>query len=253
MGYPKEIENLPIYTHLDSICEDLKKSESHFLVLTAETGAGKSTALPFALLNHFDGKILMLEPRRIAVLNIAYRVSELLGENPGETCGYVMHLDSCVSEKTRFTLMTEAVLTRKIQQDPSLEGISVVVIDEFHERSINADLDLAFLKESMSLRDDLYVIVMSATIDAKKISEYLGDSKACPVHSVPGRLFPVEVKYREGVSVPRAIIEELDKGKKSGRWFNFSLFAWNPGDKGNSGSTFWGGCGSLHFAQLGAA
>lgn len=213
MGYPKEIENLPIYTHLDIICGDLKKSESHFLVLTAETGAGKSTALPFALMKHFGGKIVMLEPRRIAVLNIANRVSELLGENPGETCGYVMHLDSCVSEKTRFTLMTEAVLTRKIQQDPSLEGISVVVIDEFHERSLNADLDLAFLKEIMSLRDDLYVVVMSATINAEKISGYLGGGKSCPVHSVPGRLFSVKVEYRDGVSVSKVICEELDKGK----------------------------------------
>ena len=171
----RNIEWLPIYGHLDAICDELKKSRSRFLVLTAETGAGKSTALPLALLKNFPGKILMLEPRRIAVLNIAYRVSELLGENPGESCGYVMHMDSCVSEKTRFTLMTEAVLTRKIQQDPSLDGVSVVVVDEFHERSLNADLDLAFLKESMALRDDLYVVVMSATINAKKISSYLGE------------------------------------------------------------------------------
>ena len=209
----RNIEGLPIYGHLDAICDELKKSRSRFLVLTAETGAGKSTALPLALLKNFPGKILMLEPRRIAVLNIAYRVSELLGENPGESCGYVMHMDSCVSEKTRFTLMTEAVLTRKIQQDPSLAGVSVVVVDEFHERSLNADLDLAFLKESMALRDDLYVVVMSATINAKKISSYLGadENNPCPVYSVPGRLFPVRVEYQDGTSVSKAVIRELEQ------------------------------------------
>ena len=139
------LESLPIASHLDNICNTLKASPSRFLVLTAETGAGKSTAVPLALLRHFKQKIVMLEPRRIAALAVASRVSELLGEAPGETAGYIMHLERNVSSKTRFTVITESILTRMMQSDTSLEGIDVVVIDEFHERSIHADLALALL------------------------------------------------------------------------------------------------------------
>ena len=116
----------------------------------------------------------MLEPRRLAVFAIAERVSEILGEKPGGTCGYRVQLDSCVSGQTRFEVITEAILTKKLQSDPSLEGVSVVVIDEFHERSVHSDLALAFLKDAMQIRDDLYVLVMSATIETKQLSEYLG-------------------------------------------------------------------------------
>ena len=207
MDYPEEIKNLPVYGHLDDICGTLKKSGSHFMVLTADTGAGKSTAIPLALLKHFSGGILMLEPRRLAVLNVAMRVSSLLGENTGETCGYTMHLESKSSEKTRFTVLTEAILTRKIQNDPSLAGISVVVIDEFHERSLAADLALAFLKEIMALRDDLYVIVMSATMDTKKICGYLGENTPC--YSVPGKMYPVEISYKQDWSMEKAVMEAL--------------------------------------------
>ncbi|MBO5606336.1 MAG: DEAD/DEAH box helicase [Treponema sp.] len=202
--YPGEIENLPVYPYLDEICSELKKSPSRFLLLSAETGAGKSTAVPLALLRNFSGGMLMLEPRRLAVVNCAQRVSSLLGESVGGTCGYVMHLENKRSEKTRFTFLTEAVLSRMIQSDPSLEGISVVVLDEFHERSVNADLALAFLKEAVLLREDLYVIVMSATMDFKKLEDYLG----CSRFEVPGKLYPVETEYRPGVSAARAIADE---------------------------------------------
>ena len=129
--------------------------------------------MPVALLKHFPGKVVMLEPRRLAVLNIASRVSQILDEEVGLTAGYQIHLENKISDKTRFIVLTEAILTRKIQSDPLLEGISVVVIDEFHERSIHADLALAFLKEAIQMRKDLYVIVMSATIDVEKITKYL--------------------------------------------------------------------------------
>ena len=214
MNYPEEIRALPVYPYLDSICETLLKSPSRAIVLKAETAAGKSTAMPIALLKHFSGKILMLEPRRLAVINIANRVSSLLGENLGETCGYSVHLESRNSEKTRFSVVTDAILIRKLQADPLLEGISVVVIDEFHERSVQVDLALAFLKEAMSLRDDLYVIVMSATIDIEKISTYLssigtdGKSVSCPLVTVPGRQFPVEIKYEDKLSVSQAVMEQ---------------------------------------------
>ncbi|EPF26282.1 ATP-dependent helicase HrpB [Treponema socranskii subsp. paredis ATCC 35535] len=208
--YPDLINQLPIAPHLDDICVALKSSESHSLILTAETGAGKSTALPLALLNHFAGKIIMLEPRRIASLSVASRVSALLGEEVGKTAGYVMRLESRVSDATRFTVMTEAVLTRMLQDDLLLDGVSVVVLDEFHERSVQADLALAFLKETLSLRDDLFVVVMSATIDTASLSSYLAaGGEAGPVFAVPGRQFPVDVEYSAALLPSDAVMREL--------------------------------------------
>ena len=210
--YPDLINQLPITPYLDDICVSLKSSRSHSLILTAETGAGKSTALPLALLNHFSGKIIMLEPRRIAALSVASRVSTLLGEEIGKTAGYVMRLESRVSEATRFTVMTEAVLTRMLQDDLLLDGVSVVVLDEFHERSVQADLALAFLKETMSLRGDLYVVVMSATIDTASLSSYLAaGGEAVPVFTVPGRQFPVDVEYAGALLPSDAVMRELRK------------------------------------------
>ncbi len=223
MEYPVEISELPIVNHLDSICENLKNSKSRFLVLSANTGAGKSTSIPLALLKHFTGDILMLEPRRIAVLNIAHRVSALLKENVGETCGYSIHLDNKTSSKTRFTVLTEAILTRKMQSDPSLDGVSVVVLDEFHERSIHADLALAFLKEVMSIRDDLYVLIMSATINTRKLQGYLGGTDLCPFYSVPGKLYPVEVLYENNLSMEKCIQDCL-KSQTTG-----TILAFLPG------------------------
>ncbi len=210
--YPDLVKQLPIAPYLDDICVSLKSSGSHSLILTAETGAGKSTALPLALLNHFSGKIIMLEPRRIASLSVASRVSTLLGEEIGKTAGYVMRLESRVSEVTRFTVMTEAVLTRMLQDDLLLDGVSVVVLDEFHERSVQADLALAFLTETMSLRGDLYVVVMSATIDTASLSSYLAaGGEAAPVFAVPGRQFPVDVEYAGALLPSDAVMRELRK------------------------------------------
>ena len=189
------MKDLPIYPYLDQISTALLASPSHFLVLTAETAAGKSTAVPIALLGHVPGKIVMLEPRRIATVAVASRIAELLGEETGETAGYRLHLESKVSASTRIEIITEAILTRRLQNDPSLDGVSVVILDEFHERSVHADLALAFLRESMSIRNDLFVIVMSATIDTTRIAGFLES----PVFSVPGRIWPVEIRY-EGPS-----------------------------------------------------
>lgn len=210
-----QIKTLPIYSHLEEICATLKSSPSRFLILTAETGAGKSTAVPLALLEQFPKKILMLEPRRLAAVNVASRVAELLGEQLGQTAGYKVFLENKTSDATRLEVMTEAILTRRLQSDPSLEDASVVVLDEFHERSINADLALAFLKEAMQLRDDLFVVIMSATIDARRIAEFCGtvgatetDSKAitpAPVLEIPGRTFPVQFFYKPELSVAAAV------------------------------------------------
>lgn len=218
--------NFPITPFLTEICDKLKASASHALVLTAETGAGKSTVLPLGLLENFGGKILMTEPRRLAVLGVASRVSDLLGEKCGQTVGYKIHLESKIGPNTRLEVMTEAVLVRMLQEDPALEDYNLVVLDEAHERSVNFDLALAFLREAMELRDDLYVIIMSATIDGRKFAAFL-DTKgtdplifnsntegSVPLVSIPGRTFPVEVIYDTKSTIEQVILKELESTSK---------------------------------------
>ncbi|MBR5400680.1 MAG: ATP-dependent helicase HrpB [Treponema sp.] len=200
----------PITPFLDDICDALKNSPTRYLVLTAETAAGKSTVLPLALLKKFSGKMIMTEPRRIAVLGVANRVQELwqneCSGNPDEV-GYKIHLENKITNQTRLEVVTEAILVRQLQSDPALEAYNVVVLDEFHERSVNTDLALAFLKEAMQLRDDLFVIIMSATIDTDRLQKYLGGDT--PVMKIPGRQFPVKVVYEAGKSVTSVIEKEL--------------------------------------------
>ena len=205
------IDQFPITPYLDDICSALRNSPSRFLILTAETAAGKSTVLPLALLKNFSGKIIMTEPRRIAVLGVANRVGELNQGEKGTECevGYKIHLESNITKDTRLEVVTEAILVRQLQNDPALEDYNVVVLDEFHERSVNTDLALAFLKEAMLLRDDLYVVVMSATIDTKKLQGYLGDGGETPVFKVPGRQFPVQVSYEPEKSVVSAVCQAM--------------------------------------------
>ena len=200
----------PITPYLDDICAALRNSPSRFLILTAETAAGKSTVLPLALLQNFSGKMIMTEPRRIAVLGVANRLAEsaTLGE-----VGYKIHLENNITKETRLEVVTEAILVRQLQSDPALEAYNVVVLDEFHERSVNTDLALAFLKEAMLLRDDLFVVIMSATIDTKKLQEYLGDCGETPIFKVPGRQFPVQVLYEPEKSVVSAVREALSSSR----------------------------------------
>lgn len=211
----KKIAQFPITPYLKEICDSLKDSPSRFLILTAETAAGKSTVLPLALLNDFSGKILMTEPRRIAVLGVANRISELWDEKKagdGEV-GYKIHLENKTGENTRLEVVTEAILVRQLQNDPALENYNVVVLDEFHERSVNTDLALAFLKEAMQLRDDLFVVIMSATIDTGRLQNYLGNETR--VLKIPGRQFAVNVIYEPGKSVVSAVKEILQNEKDS--------------------------------------
>ena len=213
----EEIQKFPITPYLEQICDTLKKSPSHFLVLTAETAAGKSTVLPLALLEHFSGKIIMTEPRRIAVLDVANRVGELT-EKPKEV-GYKIHLESRITCETRLEVVTEAILVRLLQSDPALEDYNVVVLDEFHERSVNTDLALAFLKEAMQLRDDLFVVIMSATIDTKKLQRWLSLPKPpeeVPVISIPGRQFAVNVVYEPEKSIVSAVRQGIRYAGDSG-------------------------------------
>ncbi len=218
------ISQYPISAYLTDICQTLKRSPSHTLILTAQTAAGKSTILPLALLEEFPGKMIMTEPRRLAVLGVANRLCDLRSEKAGQgQVGYKIHLENKICDKTRLEVVTEGILVRQLQNDPVLQDYQLVIIDEFHERSVNTDLALAFLKEALELRDDLYVIIMSATINTEKIQNYLSknrnDCKASDVSvlQIPGRQFPVKVEYQAGKSVEAAVLAELERDLPGGQ------------------------------------
>ncbi|MCC6736853.1 MAG: ATP-dependent helicase HrpB [Bauldia sp.] len=164
-------------------------------VIVAPPGAGKTTRVPLALLDapfRGDGRIILLEPRRLAARGAARRMAATLGEEVGGTVGYRVRLDAQVSARTRIEVVTEGVFTRMIQDDPGLAGIAAVLFDEFHERSLDADLGLAFALDARALRDDLRIGVMSATIDGARVAGLLDDA---PVIRSEGRAFPVETRH----------------------------------------------------------
>ena len=174
------------------------------LVVTAPPGAGKSTLLPLTILSSLgEGeKILMLEPRRLAARQIAERMAQMLGEQVGETIGYRVRFESRVSKRTRIEVLTEGILTRMIVDDATLDGVSVVIFDEFHERSINSDLALALTRQAQQIiRPDLKVVIMSATIDTSNICAAL----QAPLIESEGRMFPVELHYTDEDTDPRDI------------------------------------------------
>ena len=174
------------------------------LVVTAPPGAGKSTLLPLTILSSLgEGeKILMLEPRRLAARQIAECMAQMLGEQVGETVGYRVRFESRVSKRTRIEVLTEGILTRMIVDDATLDGVSVVIFDEFHERSINSDLALALTRQAQQIiRPDLKIVIMSATIDASNICAAL----QAPLIESEGRMFPVELHYADKDTDPRDI------------------------------------------------
>jgi ATP-dependent helicase HrpB len=188
------MQTLPVHQVIPEIIAALK--DNNHLVLQAPPGAGKTTAVPIALLDEpwLEGKqIIMLEPRRLAARNAATRMAELLGEKVGERVGYLIRADRCVSEKTKIVVVTEGILTRLLQSDPALENAALVIFDEFHERSLHADLGLALSLQSQELlRDDLKLMAMSATLNTDTVSKLLEDA---PVITSEGRSFPVENIY----------------------------------------------------------
>ena len=186
----RESSRLPASAIAGAVNDALRENRS--LVITAPPGAGKSTLLPLTILEALpsDGKILMLEPRRVAARQIAGRMAWLLGEEVGETVGYRIRFESKVSRKTRLEVLTEGILTRMLIEDPGLEGVSVVVFDEFHERSLVSDEALALTRQAQAFfREDLRIVVMSATIDTSALSASL----RAPVVESEGRMFPVEL------------------------------------------------------------
>ncbi len=213
--------DFPVDQIIPALSQALAKGPSALLV--AEPGAGKTTRVPLKLIDApwlKKQKIVMLEPRRLAARNAAHRMAETLGEEVGGTVGYTVRLERRVSAKTRIEVVTEGILTRRLQQDPELSGTGLVIFDEFHERSLDADFGLALtLDIQRGLRDDLKILVMSATLDAARVAAHLGDA---PVIDAPGRVFPVETRYldkaqRQTISADavRAVHRALDETDKS--------------------------------------
>ena len=194
-----ELPKLPAASIADAVNQAF--AERQAVVITAPPGAGKSTLLPLTIL--FDAsagsKILMLEPRRLAARQIAERMAELMGEPVGKTIGYRIRFETKVSKETRIEVLTEGILTRMLESDPTLDGVSTVIFDEFHERSLHSDLALALTRRAQQiLRPDLRLVVMSATIDASAICEAL----QAPLIESQGRMFPVDIQYaKEDTSV----------------------------------------------------
>lgn len=185
----------PIHTILPELTSRVR---DHHVILTAAPGAGKSTIVPLALLQSGmfrDQKILMLEPRRLAVLNCAGRMAELLGEEPGQSVGYRIRHDSKVSAETRIEVVTEGILVRRLIAEKSLSGVGCVILDEFHERNIETDLAFAMLRELAMLDDNLRIVVMSATIDAATLLQSAVQEETWSVIESPGKAFPVQTQY----------------------------------------------------------
>ncbi|SHI53939.1 ATP-dependent helicase HrpB [Halodesulfovibrio aestuarii] len=202
-----DLPSLPIDSSLPEIVSTLMTSPN--CVLQAPPGAGKTTRVPLALLKNYhlaEKKIIMLEPRRLAARTAAARLAQTLGEQTGNTIGYRIKNDTKVSSKTKIEVVTEGVLTRIIQNDPELSAYSCIIFDEFHERSMHGDLGLALAIEVQeALRDDLRILVMSATLDTQEISTLLNN---CPTISCKGRSYPVTVKH---VPMPQAHTTRVDQ------------------------------------------
>ena len=220
-----DMKSLPIHAVLPELTEALSTAAS--VILQAPPGAGKTTVVPLELLRQpwlAGKKILLLEPRRLAARNAARRMASILGEKVGETVGYRMRMETKVSSRTRIEVVTEGVLTRMLLDDPALEEAGIVIFDEFHERSLQADLGLALtLQTRQLLRDDLKILPMSATLGLKTLEKVLPDA---PVVVSEGRSFNVEHRYldirtpspepsRIAEAAVKTVLEALEKGEGS--------------------------------------
>lgn len=188
--------SLPIDAVLPALCNTVR--DAACVVLSAAPGAGKTTRVPLALLEAgaVSGRIIMLEPRRLAALRAAQYMAQQCGETVGETVGYRIRGESKVSARTRIEVVTEGILTKMIQQDPELSGIGLIIFDEFHERSLHADLGLALARDiQKNWRDDIKILVMSATLDGVAVSALLDNA---PVIHSEGRSYPVDIVYLGG-------------------------------------------------------
>ena len=174
--------------------------QSRAVVVTAQPGAGKTTRVPPALCA--DGPVILLQPRRVAARAIAQRIADERGWTIGGEVGWQVRLERRFGPRTRLLVATEGVLTARLQQDPLLSQFRTIVLDEFHERSVHADLAIALARQAWRARDDLRIVVMSATLDSAAVSAFLD---GCPVVDVPGRSYPLDVGYAAGQSVADAV------------------------------------------------
>jgi len=196
------VDALPIDPYLPQIVSDVRRYRA--LVVSAAPGAGKTTRVPPALAA--DGRVIVLQPRRVAARAMARRGAVEQGWTAGREVGWHVRFERRFDDDSRIVFATEGILTARLQQDPLLADFTTVVIDEFHERSINADIGLALAKQAWRARSDLRIVVMSATLDAGGVAAFLDD---CPVVTVPGRLYPLELDYRPGQPVSSAVGEIL--------------------------------------------
>jgi len=201
MTIPEIIQStgLPLAPRVHDVCTSLAKHR--VCVLRADPGSGKSTLMPLALMSESafsGGRILMLEPRRIAALASAHRMANLLGEEPGKRIAFSVRLEHRGCRDSRVEVVTEGMLTRRIQGGSGLDGVSVLVFDEFHERSVHADLALALALDLRRIRPDLAILLMSATMDTARIAAFLSETEGftVPVVDCPGRPYPVKITHR---------------------------------------------------------
>ena len=199
---------LPIETIVPALLEGLRRSPN--LVLQAEPGAGKTTHVPRVLMDAgfaADGEILVTAPRRIAARMAAHRVAEMLGEAPGGRCGYQVRFEAKVGPQTRIRFVTEGLLTRRLRSDPDLAGAAMVILDEFHERHLDADLALTLLRRlQRERRPDLRILVMSATLDADPVAAFLD----APALRCPGRTFPISIEHAARTSDRALAVQVAD-------------------------------------------
>jgi ATP-dependent helicase HrpB len=201
---------LPIDPFLDDISRRVR--EARAAVVVAAPGAGKTTRVPPALAG--DGPVIVLQPRRVAARAIAARIAHEQGWTLGGHVGWHVRFERRFSAETRVLLATEGILTARLLQDPLLSGFTTIVLDEFHERSLHADIGLALARQAWHARDDLRIVVMSATIDPRPISAFLDD---CPIINVPGREHPVEIEYAPGESI-RSRSNTRQERQSHARW-----------------------------------
>ena len=219
------VDNLPVWDVVEKVNSLL--ASHHSIVLTAPPGAGKSTLLPLTVADAVvGGKVIVVEPRRIAAIQIAERMSYMIGEKVGATVGYRVRFDSRVSDATRIEVVTEGILGRMLIDDPTLDGVAVVMFDEFHERSIASDTALALTRESRQIiRPDLRIVVMSATIDAASLCRSLD----APLVESSGRMFDVDVRHIDEADVQNCARQVASAVMMAHREHKGDILAFLPG------------------------